>query len=264
MSMRSRLREGDSIVRRVGLAWAVCLMTMGVATRVAQAQGHDCGEVLRRASSSRDSTSAHASPRYYDVLSTVRTLTLDIARARLEGDSGRRSDRLPSIHVVLPSGNSPSETMLLAEVLAEVMESESAGFSSAQAAVASDLYRVWSLPPRPAFSLAEDPQQGMFSRSLAIRAAQPSWQEPAFHSVALSVVCSLAARAEGVQSALGVSAVVRPEVVLNDDELTLLSWIANALSATEAKQRGLWGAYLRSMPRGNAVVADLERAIAEP
>jgi hypothetical protein len=145
----------------------------------------------------------------------------------------------------------------IATVLTQLMTDD----NSAQAVVAADLYASWPLPPEPASALLADASQRMFGRTQAVFALRRSWSEPQFYTAALSALCSLAARASGVQSLLPSPKDGRMSVILNEDERDLLSMLTRALIKRRMGGAAETPPLVAVLPPGNPVTVDVLEAL---
>ena len=130
------------------------------------------------------------------------------------------------------------------------------GFTQRQAAAASYLYLQWHLPPLAARELALETRAPLKARGYAIRALKGSWETTETRLAVASVLCSLAARGEGIAAIRAVpDSTLEVKDVLSVDELDVLSWVLDAVhSSPMAIQR--W--YASRLPPKNPVKREVE------
>src|SRR6266487_130391 len=147
---------------------------------------------------------------------------------------------------------------IAAIALSEMMRGEHGGVVLGQDVLASQIYRVWKLPPKPALALLVDPRTSYRARRLAVLSLEDHWNEVPFYRAAIGALCTLAAQADGMRGLTDSTAV---ETLLDEDQADFL------LTVTSAFERAFENAPLGAMrpqddlPPGNPVTEYLRREL---
>lgn len=147
---------------------------------------------------------------------------------------------------------------LTAHALAWMMRGESAGFLVGQDVLAASLYRAWSLDPAPALGVVANSLQTPHARLLAVRAVEPHWTGDRFAEAAVAALCTMAARAAGMQAILPDSVRNDAGYLLSEDEGELLGLLEHALLTGRGESDG-GREILRSLPPRNPVTEHVAR-----